>query len=169
MRFTVLRDERGSFTMPILYVVIALLSLQLTVYGISRYWISVMQEDIQSKLDISNMACYPNLNLENLADTASVMLQEAEAKKTFEAMLARQLDLNEQTLAADSGKPIQRVEITRFKIYRQSEVPATLPGGRQILRSPAIESEITAHVRIPFIGGVFPHAFRSVTDLPQTP
>lgn len=169
MRFRWFRDERGSFTMPVLYTVVALLSLQLVVYGVARYWVSVMQEDIQTKLDMSNMACYPNLNLENLADTASVVLEEAEAKKTFSAMLARQLDLNEQTLAADSNKPIQSIEITKFKVYRQSEVPAALSGGRQILRSPAIESQITAHVRIPFIGGSYPHVFRSVTDLPQAP
>ncbi|GAX91256.1 hypothetical protein [Effusibacillus lacus] len=164
-----IKDERGAYAVPAMYAVIALLSLSLAVYGISWYWLGVLQENIQTKLDMSNWACYPSLHLENLANTASVALVETEARKTFELMLARQLNLDETTLQAPSGSSLQQLKIDTFKIYGRNEVPATLQGGRIILHSPAIESQITAFVRIPFIDRSFPFTFRSVTELPQTP
>lgn len=163
------KEERGSYAIPAMYIVAALLSLLLVLYGLSRYWVGVLAEDIQAKLDMSSMACYPNLNIENLADTASVALEEVEARRTFELILRKQLNVDSQPAQAAVRSAVQHLQIDKFKIYRANEVPVTFPGGRTILHSPAIESQITAQVRIPFIDRIFPFTFRSVTDLPQTP
>ncbi|WP_380027520.1 hypothetical protein [Effusibacillus consociatus] len=164
-----LEEERGAYAVPAIYVTVSLLSLLLVLYLISRYWIGVLQEDIQTKLDMSNFACYPNLNIENLANTASIALEEVEARKTFELMLARQLEVDERIMRPQSNSPIQQLHIDTFRIYRSNEVPVTLSGGRRILHSPAIESQITVLVRIPFTDRTIPFTFRSVTDLPKTP
>jgi hypothetical protein len=165
----IVREQRGSFAIPILYMVILLLSLQLLAFAVARYWVQVIREDIQTKLDMSSMASYPNLNLENLAETASVTLETAEAKKTFESVLAKQLEIDPVTLAPLPSSPVERLQIDKFKIYQSSEVPARLADGRMILHSPAIESQITVHIRLPFLDRNFPFTFHSVTDLPQTP
>lgn len=162
-------EERGSFTIPILYMVILLLSMQLLAFAVARYWVQVIQEDIQAKLDMSSMASYPNLNLENLAETASVTMLTAEARKTFESVLAKQLEIDPATMAPLRSSPVERLQIDKFKIYQVSEVPARLADGRMILHSPAIESQITVDIRLPFLGRSFPFIFHSVTDLPQTP
>lgn len=165
----VIGDQRGSLSIPILYIVILLLSLQLIAFAVARYWVQVVQEDIQTKLDMSSMASYPNLNIENLADSASVTLEAEEAEKTFETVLAKQLEMDPATLAPLPSSPVERLYIDRFKIYQATEVPARLTDGRIILHSPAIESQITVHIRLPFLDRTFPFTFRSVTDLPQTP
>lgn len=163
------KNERGSIAVPILYIMICLLSLQVVIFTISRYWLHTLQEDIQTKLDMSSMACYPVLSIENLAELASITIEENRAKGIFTTVLAKQLELDEHTWQPKASSPIQQLKIDKFKIYQASEVPVTLTDGRIILHSPAIESQITVYARIPFIGRSFPFKFHSVTDLPQTP